>query len=91
MLSKPRITVWVLDNGYIYVARVSHKSLFYYWHYGYNYNIPFCTRYEEDLSLFLQRHPALYNNAHEALHSSDQGLVNFHQESYKYEPKRSKT
>lgn len=84
MLSKPRITVWVLSNGYIYVARVSNRFLGSYWHDGYNYEIPFCTRYEEDLSLFLQRHPALYAPACEAIHSNHQGLVDFHQEGYKY-------
>ncbi len=90
MLNKPRITVWVLSNGYIYVARVSHRFLGGYWHYGYDYQIPFCTRYEEDLNSFLQRHPALYAPAYEAIHSSHQGLVNFHQESYKYDYNSSK-
>jgi hypothetical protein len=84
MLQKPRITVWVLDNGYSYVARVSDRFLGGYWHYTYNYEIPFCQRYEEDLSSFLQRHPALYAPAHEALHSSHQGLVDFGGESFKY-------
>ena len=84
MLQKPRITVWVLDNGYIYVARVSHKFLGGYWHYDYNYKIPFCTRYEHDVGLFLQRHPDLYAPVHEALRCNDKGLVNFRQESYKY-------
>ena len=81
MLQKPRITVWVLDNGYIYVARVSDRFLGGYWHHRFDYQIPFCTRYEEDLGLFLQRHPSLYAPAHEALHFSHQGLVNFGGES----------
>lgn len=69
---------------YIYVARVSDRSLGGYWHYGYNYQIPFCTRYEEDLESFLKRHPDLCESVYKSLHSNDKGLVDFYQQSYRY-------